>query len=691
MSFQACVRIPSPTPCSPEYSRGSRSHGEPQQGGVRTSRAQRFQTVSGFTMAVSAWNPLPDSAVLRLLKLTVGRTFAQLVTKLHSNLPSRFARLRSGEFSMQLTITHPEVVDSFEDVPVGLLPIPCVGNSRDILVVKCSREVALTARLRGEFRFYLVPFQAEGLDTYSLVTAFFDDYDEPFVIRTPLLNDEFQRDLMGMLSSNSFYVHFFDEHNRELLGFRVENPDAHRFRILSNAIRFASPTVDHARRADDAMQSWFSMRSPSDDVAAFTIWLRERRFPDSLKENCENPGDLNERDIAMALHRSFSSDQVFLNPIRADNEREFVDVLVATDKILLLIQAKDTPNTESGLTRTIDRKKATAFKHVRNAAAQLKGSINHLRSSQSIEIITEGKRRQVSIVSREVFGLVIVTELFDSERPDCSLPVLTVFDETGIFCLLLDHSEFQQFTFFRGTEESFVMTLKEVFSIAHELRTFPRNRFGFRTGKSVVYDLTETFNAPDATTNERAQAVTETSHIITAPRSAHWVTEEADGKVIQGDLGADWLRVVVDRLEVEALNVACTAATLSRVLADREAVERYRGSVYVAFFGYSNDPRELREIPEVRRFCSKLDTAFPYWFYFLSTDGGTLGLIASCLCTVTTVRPEVISFGPDIIDFLSRHYEALNWLFDNYSLDETLNAEISGNVAKYFGQFEPVK
>ena len=66
-------------------------------------------------------------------------------------------------------------------------------------------------------------------------------------------------------------------------------------------------------------------------------------------------------------------------------------------------------------------------------------------------------------------------------------------------------------------------------------------------------------------------------------------------------------------------------------------------------------------------------------------------MIASCLCSVTPVRPGVVSFGPDLPDFVSRHYEALNWLFDNYSLDERLNVEISGNVAEYFGQFEPVQ
>ena len=396
--------------------------------------------------------------------------------------------------SMKLTITNPEVVDTLADLLGGLWPIRRGGDSRMILVVKASREMAQTAKLRGGFRFYLVPVHIGDVATYGLLTAFFDDYDEPLVIRTPLFNEEITQDFLSLLSSDSFYVHFFDEHDRELLGFRAENPDAHRFRTFSNTMRFVSPTLAHGRQVLDDLQVWFSARSPTDDDAAFTIHLREQLFSDSLAEHIANPGDFNEPDIAMALHRPFGGAHVFKNPIRADNGREFVDVLVATTETLLLIQAKDSPYTESALTRKIDRKRATAAKHVRNAAAQWKGSINHLRSGQSIEIITEGKHRQVSMSGRDIFGLVIVKELFDPDRPVCSPPVLTLYGETDTPCLLLDHTEFQELTFFQTSEESFVGALGEIFSVASAHGVFPRSRFGLRTGKSVVYQPRGTKN-----------------------------------------------------------------------------------------------------------------------------------------------------------------------------------------------------
>ena len=592
---------------------------------------------------------------------------------------------------VKLTVTHPEIVDVIADCPGGLLPFRGRGDSRMIMVVKTARAMAQTARLRREFRFYLVPVHVGEFATYGLVTAFFDDNDEPLVIQTPLIDEERIQDFLLLLSSDIFYVHFFDERNRELLGFRAENPNAHRFRLFSNTVRFVPPTLERARQVLDEMQFRFSTRSPSDDTAACTVHLRERLFPDNLAEQVDNPGELNEPDIATALHRSFRGDNVFTNPIRADNGREFVDVLVQTGKTVLLIQAKDSPSTESALTRKITRKIGIAAKHVRKATRQLKGSINHLLSGDPIDIITDGKSLSVSMSGRNVFGLVIVNELFDPERSACSSPVLDVFGDTGIPCILLDHSDFQQLTFFRTSEESFVGTLREIFSAASEHGMFPRNRFGLRTGKTVVYQPGGTGNVPDSTKQEPARPFADGRHITDAQLSEDWVTGEATGMRFRRDLGADWLRVVPERPEVEALDVSRTALMLSRVLADRSAVERYRGSVDLAFFGYSNDPRELYDIPEVRLFCSKLDDAFPYWFYFLSTDRLTLGTIACCLCSVTQLRPGVVSLGPDLFEFIERHYEALNWLFDNYSLDEKHNVEISHNVAQYFSKFEPIQ
>ncbi len=364
------------------------------------------------------------------------------------------------------------------DFPIGLQPARDVGSSRMILIVKTTREMAETARLRKSFHFYLVPVLAGGVHTHGLITAFFDDDDEPLTLRTPLFDQEMTRKIFKVLSSESFDVHFFDEYNRKLIGFRAENPDATRLESFANRTRFVPGTLGVARQFHDDMVSWFSNRSTTDDDAAFRINLLETLPPDNLYSQDQAPGDFNEHEIEIGLNRAFNGNQIYRNPMRIDDGREFVDLLVTTAENVLLVQAKSSPITAETLDRSIDRKKATTLGHVKKAAAQLKGSINHLQSSNCIEVIVDGRRSEVSMAGRDVVGLVIVKELFDLERPACSQPVFSIFDKTGIPCLLMDYQDFQQLTYFRGTEESLVGTLQQNFSIARELSVFPRLRFG---------------------------------------------------------------------------------------------------------------------------------------------------------------------------------------------------------------------
>ena len=382
---------------------------------------------------------------------------------------------------------NPEVLQALVDIPSGLLPTRNVGSSRMILIAKAMREIAETARLRKSFRFYLVPLSVGDVHTRGLVTAFFDDHDEPLIIRTILFDEEFTSEIFQVLSSDSFDIHFFDEHNRRLIGFRAENLDATRFRSLASTLRFVPGTLEIARQFHDDIMLWFGARSTADDNAALRIKLLETLPPDNLYPQSQTPGEFNERDIELGLHRAFSGDQVYRNPMRVNGGREFVDVLVATENTVLLIQAKDSPVTAATLNRTIGRKKATTAAHVKKAAAQLKGSINQLRSGDPIKIITDGRRWDVSMSGREIFGLVVVKELFDLERSDCSELVLSVSEETGIPCLLLDYQEFQQLTLFRRTEDSFVDTLRVFFSTAREHGQFARSRFGLIADGVDVY------------------------------------------------------------------------------------------------------------------------------------------------------------------------------------------------------------
>ena len=588
---------------------------------------------------------------------------------------------------MKLTTTNPEIMETLQDMTAGLWPIRRNIDGRNILIIKTSKEFAQTARLRKKFYIYLAPINVENMATFGLVTAFFDDFDEPLGIRTPLFNNELAQDFISLLKTKSIYVHFFDSFNQELLGFRVENlnSDQFRMRLYNKQLFLLPPNLELARKIDNALVNWFVTRLQSDDNDAFKFKLQERLFPDELEDSGHNPGDIDETEIALSIRRVFRSNQVFQNPLRADNKREFVDILVVTPNTILLIQAKDSPINESALNRNITRKSKINLKHLKKAAHQLKGSINYLKSSKSLEIIINNKRQKFSTHDKRVVGIVVVKEKFDNDQNNFSSPIFDLIEETKTPCIALDHTEIQQFTILQTTEESFMEALKEILHLSKIHGVFPRIRMGFVTGKFTVSSIYKDPTKTETCLELLDKSVVESDNILTNLQSEQKETNDVMGIDSLKEFVTNIFIINVERADVEALDITRTAVFLSRLLADRNSVERYKGCLELSFDGYNSDPRELYEIPEVRKFCSKLDQSFPYWFYFLATNSLTLLVIAGCLCTVTRVKPDKIKFeSEDLIEFLERHYCAQNWLFENYSLDENLNYEISMDIAKLF-------
>ena len=166
-----------------------------------------------------------------------------------------------------------------------------------LLIVKATREIAATAQLRKPFCFYLVPLRAGDVHTHGSISAFFDDHDEPLVIYTPLFDEEESREILQVLSSDSFEMSLFDEHDRELIGFSAENPDATRFRSFTNTIQLVPFSLEKARQFHDDMMFWFGARSTADDNAALKIDLLETQLADNSYPQSQTPGEFNERDI----------------------------------------------------------------------------------------------------------------------------------------------------------------------------------------------------------------------------------------------------------------------------------------------------------------------------------------------------------------------------------------------------------
>lgn len=148
--------------------------------------------------------------------------------------------------------------------------------------------------------------------------------------------------------------------------------------------------------------------------------------------------------------------------------------------------------------------------------------------------------------------------------------------------------------------------------------------------------------------------------------------------------GADSLAVVIDRQDVERVDISPTLAVLNRLLRDRETVRKFRRKLEIGFAGYDGDSREVHEIEEVRSFLRALDGKFPFWFYFMNLHSDALVVILLGLCRYT--RREDGRFELDQSDqegFFIEHGAAVTWLFQTYHLDEGDYESVAMQIKAY--------
>ena len=398
------------------------------------------------------------------------------------------------------SIKYPSILARLADLPYGLMPVHLPPQNRFVLIIKATKEAILTAKLNQNIKIYMIPDTTENCYTIGLITAFFDDHDQPIIIGTPLYaEDELLADLKLLLSQPTFDLYFFDEHDRELMGVRACNSQAERICSTIKKAIFRVFDQDKCAQTWDCMRAWFGTRNADDDARGFIIEFAGTLYPDNLafidirdavydseskepiiplttleREDC---GPFQERDIARLLRRVFPRDAVFLNPTRADSGTEVADVLCFSDELIVLIQAKDSPNTEAILRRSIDRKQATIRAHIKKAANQLRGALAYAKGQGNLATKVKDGTRTICIDDRMLCGLVIVREIFDYEYGICSRDVIAVALDTKVPCVLLDYACLHNITLYFPSPIKFLHAVLQMFDVASQHGKYPKLRF----------------------------------------------------------------------------------------------------------------------------------------------------------------------------------------------------------------------
>lgn len=397
---------------------------------------------------------------------------------------------------------HPALWEAVVRYPGGLCATDVPGDPRPLLVLKMPHQFLLTARVNGGFKMFVVPVESDGVATIGLMLVFEDASASPLNLWTPLANEPESHKLIRCFRFHqTVVVRLIDEHDREFLAYEcsVRVPLESKIRL---ELARLFPTEDRlARSFAQAAQTWFSASNAEDEQAAIDVrfntplYAEGRVFRDERPELFRfrgakgfaevplvrtEPGQFQELDIILLLQRTFAPEQLYHAPLRLNDRKEICDVMVITDTLCLVIQAKDSPNTEAMLANSLERKVLKSKSQLSAGCAQVKGAIGYLKRTRPLRLLIDGEEEVIDLGQRQVLSLVVVRELFQFEYEEYSQTLLALHEHTGLPCIALDYSELIQYCTLLRSEQDFLGAYYQVFDYALKGGQFPRLRFGVR-------------------------------------------------------------------------------------------------------------------------------------------------------------------------------------------------------------------
>jgi hypothetical protein len=115
---------------------------------------------------------------------------------------------------------------------------------------------------------------------------------------------------------------------------------------------------------------------------------------------------------------------------------------------------------------------------------------------------------------------------------------------------------------------------------------------------------------------------------------------------------------------------------------------RWEGRLAVVFEGWDDDPREVTEIPAVRRYFAAPTDAWPYWLHFAEKVGDTLARMLRLCCRgrIEAVERNLVGWRFSDLGEVKREVErqtvAMNRLYAELGLPEAMRARVSEEVGQ---------
>jgi hypothetical protein len=159
--------------------------------------------------------------------------------------------------------------------------------------------------------------------------------------------------------------------------------------------------------------------------------------------------------------------------------------------------------------------------------------------------------------------------------------------------------------------------------------------------------------------------------------------------------GFEFIIYAVDLKEVADMDVLGAHDFFDRLRSSKELAYHCQGKIEISFSGYDDDPRELFEIEEVKRYVTRLDGVLPDLFFFARSEEpfSTLLLFVFCLMGVgwegerstPSVTRKFMIDTTLLPPFLEWHFNGLNSISERLDLPESEIERISRAVGKMLG------
>ncbi len=395
----------------------------------------------------------------------------------------------------------PELWDVAVGYPAGLSVLTVPGEIRPTLLVKLPHQFLLTARMNRGFKVYVIPIQLEGISTIGLVSAFIDDEDNPLTVWSSLGADPDSQGLLRALRFGYVNIRMVDEHCREILAYEATIDVPLESRIRMDVAKFYETSHDLDHAMSEFATAWFSVRVTEDDLQALSVkfenpmYAEDRKFKDERPELFRfhgstgftevslvrlEPGQFQEMDIILLLQRIFSPEQIYHSPRRVNDCEEICDVLVIIDEFCLIVQAKDSPNTESMLAKSFERKRAKAKSQLHDGCNQIAGAIGYFRRVRPLRFTIDDREMEIDLGHRDILSLVVVRERFDYDFNDYSTRLMSLHQKTDLPCLGMGYGELIQFCTYCEGPDGLRRAYMQLFDEALNTGVFKRMRFGIR-------------------------------------------------------------------------------------------------------------------------------------------------------------------------------------------------------------------